>query len=223
MCTLPWLLVHLARPGHLVHLARLGYLAAQCCLLRLEALDFPIVIVRPEEHNYCPKSCILPWLQQVPVHPGFLEAQCFQLAPGDLDCPVHYRQMPIWWIFQDANCHTVAPGEPCMPWIPCGPVLPIGPGGPGGPVIVANDIAWQEDTSKSDSDIKKQLNTTSANQSSHYFASLAEIVFEASDTLQAERPEQRPHILSRSAPHRNWLDHCRMLHFAIARPRLRRL
>ena len=41
--------------------------------------------------------------------------------------------------------------------IPCGPVLPIGPGGPGGPVIVASEIAWQEDTSKSDSEIKKQL------------------------------------------------------------------
>jgi hypothetical protein len=59
---------------------------------------------------------------------------------------------------------------------------------------VASDIAWQEDTSKSDSEIKKQLWTASVNQSYNHCTSLTEIVFEASDTLEAERPEQRPHI-----------------------------
>ena len=46
MCTLQLLLVRLVCPGCLVHLAHLEYLAVQCSLLRLEALDFPIVIVR---------------------------------------------------------------------------------------------------------------------------------------------------------------------------------
>lgn len=43
----------------------------------------------------------------------------------------------------------------------------MGPGGPGGPVIVARDIAWQEDTSKSDSEMKKQLQTALENELLH--------------------------------------------------------
>jgi len=99
----------------------------------------------------------------------------------------------------------------------------MGPGGPGGPVIVAREIAWQEDTSKSDSEIKKQLQIALANELPPSFALLATQCFEVNDTLEAERPEQRLHILSHSGPHRNWPDRYRTLRFAIARRHLRRL
>lgn len=97
----------------------------------------------------------------------------------------------------------------------------MGPGGPGGPVIVAREIAWQEDTSKSDSEINKQLQTALANELPPNFALLATRCFEVNDTLEAGRPEQRLHILSRSGPRRNWLDRCRKRRSATARRHLR--
>ena len=121
------------------------------------------------------------------------------------------------------NLRTVAPVEPCIPGTPCGPVLPMGPGGPGGPVIVAREIAWQDDTSKSDSEMKKQLQTASADELLQNFAQLATRYHKVNDTLEAEHPEQRQHILSHFAPHKNWLDRCRMLRFATVRRHLRRL
>jgi len=90
-------------------------------------------------------------------------------------------------------------------------------------VIVAREIAWQEDTSKSDSEMKKQLQTALANELPPTFALLATRCFDVNDTLEAERLEQRLHILSHSGPHRNWPDQYRTLRFAIARRHLRRL